>query len=107
MLRHLLAATPTPLLLARVEDYCQAVPQAVLPRRDPAYLCLLLTGGEAQVSAAHEPHLVLANSLVFIPAGQIFAFQLGRGASGYLYRFDPALLVGLAAPDELDFRQSG
>ena len=106
-LTHLLATLPDLLLVVRIEDYCQAGPAAVLPRRDPAHLCLLLTTGEAQVLVAHERYVVPANSLVFIPAEQVFAWQFGVEAAGYLCRFAPALLAGQAAPEELNFAPGG
>jgi AraC-like DNA-binding protein len=88
-------------LICRVEDMYRHVKQAVPASRSLTHSCLFLTEGSAVMRVGSENYSIRKGEMLFVPAGQVFAFDIHDRNKGIFCNFHDDMLLGKYGNSEL------
>lgn len=91
----------TKFLICRLENMYPHVKQAVPPSRSLTHSCLFLTEGTASMRIGSEDYRIGKGEMLFVPAGQVFSFDVHDMNKGIFCNFHDDMLLGKYGNSEL------
>ena len=100
-LKAIMDAEQDSFFITKLEEMYKLVTRNVTASRSTIHSCLFVTEGEVVMKIGSEQYKVHKNEILFVPAGQVFSFQIGDENTGYICGFHNDFLLGKFAKAEL------